>query len=144
MEVGNFQFKAKHVLFKEGQPASSVYKIENGEVLCVKIVRDRLVPVLLAGKGDIIGETAMIAGGKYNYSAITLQFTQTEPISQSKFQEEFRKSPAWMGKLIAIMASRFQHTANLMAENRVIHPSIFDESKFTPAFEIELKKLLGI
>lgn len=142
MEVGVFSFAAKTVLFKEGTPAEKLYRITSGEVLCVKLVKDRLIPVMLAKKGDCIGESALVNGGKYSYSAITLGFTETDPVSSDVYQKEFKASPTWMGKLLRTMALRFDHTASLVAENRIIHPSVFDESQFTAAFENELKKLI--
>jgi hypothetical protein len=41
------------------------------------------------------------------------------------------------------MIARFQNTANLIAENRVIGPMILSEEQFTPAIEVEFKKLLS-
>lgn len=142
MEVGVFSFAAKVVLFKEGEPAEKLYKLSQGEVLCVKLVKDRLIPIMVAKKGDCIGESALVSGGKYQYSAITLTFTETDPVSSSTYKKEFGKCPNWMERLLKIMSQRFGHTAALVAENRIIHPSVIDESQFSPTFENELKKLL--
>jgi CRP/FNR family transcriptional regulator, dissimilatory nitrate respiration regulator len=140
MEVGNFSYKAKDVIFKEGQSAGKVYEILNGEVLCLRWNKDRLIPIMIARKGDRLGEGTFIKNGKYNYSAVTLSFTETNPVSIQSFKNEFTKSPTWMPTLLEIMASRFHHTMDLLAENRI---GILSEEEFPPALEIELKKLLG-
>lgn len=140
MEVGNFSFKAKDVIFKEGQSAGKVFEIISGEVLCLKWSNDRLIPIMIARKGDRLGEATFIKNGKYNYSAVTLSFTETNPVSIQNYKAEFSKTPDWMPALLGIMASRFHHTMDLLAENRV---GILNESEFPPALEIELKKLLG-
>lgn len=139
MEVGNFNYKAKEVIFKEGQSAGTVYQVENGEVLCVKWNKDRLIPIMIARKGDRLGSATFIKNGKYNYSAIALSFTATNPISIQTYKSEFTKTPSWMPELLGVMASRLHHTMDLLAENRV---GILSEEEFPPSLEIELKKLL--
>lgn len=140
MEVGNFSYKAKDVIFKEGQSAGKVYEITSGEVLCLKWNKDRLIPIMIARKGDRLGEATFIKNGKYNYSAISLSYTETNPVSIQSYKAEFAKNPEWMPALLGIMASRFHHTMDLLAENRI---GILSEQEFPPALEIELKKLLG-
>ncbi len=140
MEVGNFNYKAKDVIFKEGQSAGKVYEISSGEVLCLKWNKDRLVPIMIARKGDRLGEATFIRNGKYNYSAVALSYTETNPISIQTYKAEFSKSPEWMPALLGIMASRLHHTMDLLTENRI---GILSEQEFPPALEIELKKLLG-
>lgn len=140
MEVGNFSYKAKSVLFKEGESAGKVYEILSGEVLCLKWNKDRLIPVMIARKGDRLGEATFIKNGKFNYSAVTLSFTETNPVSIQTYKNEFAKHPSWMPALLGIMASRVHHTMDLLAENRV---GILSEEEFPPTLEIELKKLLA-
>ena len=137
-------YKEKQVLFKEGQPAQNSFKIITGEVLCLKFTNGRLVPVILATKGHVIGENALIHGAKYDYSAIALENSEIQLTSSENYWNEFKTSPQWMPNLINTMLSRLNNTATLLAENRVIHSSIYDEQNFTSAVEIEYKKLLGL
>lgn len=143
MEIGHYHFKAKHVLFKEGQQARSAHKILTGKVLCLKFTNGRLVPLMMAKKGDVIGEEALIAGGKYSYSAIVLEYSEIHPTSGEQFNKEFKDAPPWMAKLISTMLSRLHNTAGLLADNRIIHPSVFNDQDFGPSLEIEYKRLLG-
>ncbi len=117
-------FAPKTLLFREGDDATNLMIIKSGEVVCLKSSKERLIPVFLAKGQDIIGESAMLSGAPYTYSAIAL-------------------SPEWITDLTTTMVSRFQSTASLVAENRVLHPSILSEEEFTPSLEIEYKKILS-
>lgn len=136
-------FPVKSVIFKEGALASKLYIIKQGEVLCLKSSRDRLIPVFLAKTGDIIGESAMIENLPYTYSAISLGDTEVMEIPSENFQMVFNQGPEWLVDLTTTMISRFQNTSALIAENRMVHPSIIEEDRFPSQTEIEFKKLLS-
>jgi CRP-like cAMP-binding protein len=142
MLQGKFSLDHKKLIFKEGENASKLYMIKSGEVICLKQSKDRLVPIFTARENDIIGENAMVAGSLYSYSAITNSFVELIEIPASHFTTVFREAPEWLVELTTTMIGRFQHTASLIAENRIIHSSLVEEDKFTSAFEVECKKLL--
>jgi CRP-like cAMP-binding protein len=135
-------FNLRTLIFKEGGKANKLYVVKSGEVLCLKSSKDRLIPVFLAKEGDIIGESAMIQDLSYTYSAIAMSETELVEVSASSFKQVFSESPEWLIDLTTTMISRFQNTSNLIAENRMVHPSIISEEQFTPQIEIEFKKLL--
>lgn len=136
-------FANRTVVFKEGAKANKLYLVKRGEVLCLKASKDRLIPVFMAKEGDIIGESAMIDDLIYTYSAISLSSSELIEIGSSSFKDVFDKGPSWIIELMTTMISRFQNTSNLIAENRMVHPSIISEAKFTSQIEIEFKKLLN-
>lgn len=138
LNVGN-----RAVVFKEGAKATKLFLVKHGEVLCLKSSKDRLIPVFLAKAGDIIGESAMIEDLIYTYSAISLGQTQLVEIPHASFKDVFDSAPDWIIELMTTMISRFQNTSSLIAENRIVHPSIISESSFTSQVEIEFKKLLA-
>lgn len=138
-----FQLSEKKLLFKEGDPVTKLYLVKSGEVLCLKQSKDRLIPVFRARDNDIVGENAMIAGSVYSYSAITNSMVELVEIPTTNFSQILKESPRWLMDLTATMIERFQHTANLIAENRVIHAKIIDEDNFTSAQEVEFKKILS-
>jgi CRP-like cAMP-binding protein len=136
-------FQPRTVIFKEGAKANKLYIIKEGEVLCLKSSKDRLIPVFNAKEGDIIGESAMIQDLVYTYSAISMGNTQLVEVSSFSFKQVFSKAPQWIIDLTTTMISRFQNTSALIAENRMIHPSIIEEERFSSQVEIEFKKLLS-
>lgn len=137
----NFAFR--EVVFKEGAKANKLFLVKSGEVLCLKASTDRLIPVFLAKAGDIIGESAMIENMEYTYSAITLSESQLVEVPAMSFKKVLDSAPDWLIELTTTMITRFQNTANLIAENRMIHSSIISEEMFTPSLELEFKKLLN-
>jgi CRP-like cAMP-binding protein len=140
MEKVNFGNRA--VVFKEGSKAGKLFIVKSGEVLCLKSSKDRLIPVFLAKEGDIIGESAMIQDLLYTYSAISLGQTELMEVSAFSFKQVLGKAPEWLLDLTTTMISRFQNTSSLIAENRMVHPSIIGEDQFSSQIEIEFKKLL--
>ncbi|HXH73399.1 MAG TPA: cyclic nucleotide-binding domain-containing protein [Bacteriovoracaceae bacterium] len=131
------------IIFKEGADATKLYMVKRGEVLCLKSSKDRIIPVFLAQEGDIVGESAMIEGLPYTYSAITLSNAELVEIPAFNFKRVFMEAPAWLVDLTTTMIHRFQSTANLIAENRVISPLILTEDQFSTKLEVEFKKLLA-
>ncbi len=143
MLQGKFPLDNKKLIFKEGETATKLYMVKSGEVICLKQSKDRLVPIFTAKENDIIGENAMVSGSNYSYSAVTNSMVELIEIPASHFSTVFREAPEWLVELTTTMLNRFQHTANLIAENRIIHPSLVQEDKFTSEFEIECKKMLS-
>lgn len=141
MEKVNFGTRA--VIFKEGAKSNKLYVVKSGEVLCLKFSKDRLIPVFLAKEGDIIGESAMIQDLVYTYSAVSLGNIELLEVNSFSFKQVLSKSPDWLLDLTTTMIARFQNTSSLIAENRMVHPSIIPEEQFTSQLEIDLKKLLS-
>lgn len=131
------------VIFREGELAQSLYIVKRGQVICVKRSKDRLIPIFRAEAGDIIGENAILNTSPYGYSAVSLTGVELMQIPSSNFKEILQKSPAWLMDLTATMVQRFENTANLVAENRVFHPSILSEEEFPSSLEIQMKKMLS-
>jgi CRP-like cAMP-binding protein len=131
------------LLFREGAPADQLYIVKKGRVLCLKSNRDRLTPVFRAEAEDLVGESAIIEGEKYGYSAVTLEDCELLQVPADSFRQVLKTTPEWLRNLTLTMLGRFQTTAELIAENRVQHPAIVDEGEFTPELEVELKKLIS-
>ena len=136
-------FQPNSVLFREGDDANNLMIIKSGEVLCLKASKERLLPVFLAKAEDIIGESAMLEGAPYTYSAIALSNVEVVTIPNSDFRQALGVAPQWLMDLTITMVARFQSTAGLVAENRVLHPSILSEDQFPASLEIEYKRLLS-
>jgi CRP-like cAMP-binding protein len=133
----------KTVIFREGEEASKLYLIKSGEVLCLKASKERLIPVFAAKNQDIIGESAMLSGAPYTYSAIALETVELIMIPNRDFRQVLDVAPQWLVDLTLTMVSRFQSTSGLVAENRILHASILGEEEFPPSLEIEYRKLLS-
>jgi CRP-like cAMP-binding protein len=139
----SLNLKNHTVIFKEGAKANKLFIVKTGEILCLKSSKDRLIPVFLAKEGDIIGESAMMENFEYTYSAISISSSELMEITSFSFKQVFSQSPNWILDLTSTMISRLNNTSSLIAENRMIHPSVIEEADFTPQKENEFKKLLS-
>lgn len=134
---------ADGVVFREGDAANKLYLIKRGQVLCLQSSNDRLIPVFLAKENDIIGESAMVQQLVYTYSAISISEVELIEVSTDNFKQVLELAPDWLTNLTTTMIARFQNTAKLIAENRVISPLIISEERFSSKREIEFKRLLN-
>ncbi len=134
--------KAKELIFREGEEATRLYLVESGEVMCLKASKDRLMPIFIARAGDIVGENAMLDGSTYSYAAIANQYSTVIPILSCNLKQVLDQGPMWLRELASVMISRFHNTANLIAENRVVHSSIVAEEDFPSSLEVEFKKII--
>lgn len=139
----DIKLSSRSIIFKEGAPATKLFLVRSGEVLCLKSSKDRLIPVFLAKRGDIIGESAIHNDSTYGYSAISLSYLELVEVPSKSFKEVLDTAPEWLVDLTKTMVSRFQNTANLIAENRLIHSSIISEEQFSSMIEVDFKKLLS-
>ena len=131
------------VLFKEGESAKALYIIKRGTVICLKRSKDRLIPVFRAEAGDVVGENAILGNNPYGYSAVTITTAELVEITTSNFKEILKNSPDWLVGLTATMVQRFENTAHLVAENRVMNDAIMSEEEFTSSVENQFKKMLS-
>lgn len=136
-------FNKQTVIFKEGAAAEGLFLIKEGTVLCLKSSKDRLIPVFLAKEGDIVGESAIVNELEYTYSTIAYTDVKLIKIPATSLQEAFDKAPDWLIELTTTMIARFQNTSTLIAENRLIHPSILSEEEFSSELEVKFKNLLS-
>jgi CRP-like cAMP-binding protein len=136
-------FAEKTIIFKEGTEASNLYVVTAGEVICLKASKDRLIPIFVAKSGDIIGESAMIEGVLYTFSAVALTNVQVLQIPSYNFKRIFSESPKWLIELTLSMIQRYQDTSQLLAENKVTSSPFQQNADFTPEMEVEFKKILN-
>ena len=138
----SYQLGIHKLIFKEGTEAEFIYVVEQGEVICLKLVKDRLLPVHVARRGDIIGESAIIENTPYTYTAITRSNVVLVKIPKSKFKEVLSFAPKWLTDLTKTLIQRFNTTSELIVGNKVLHPLIVPEEDYSSREEIEYKKLL--
>lgn len=142
MSDATISIPLNQVIFKEGAPASALYLIKRGKVICLKSFQDRLIPVHVAETGDLLGESAMIDGLVYTYSAISESPVELISIPTKDFQEVLKVAPGWLNDLTLTLVERFQKTASLIAQNRILSPKIMSEEEYPSSLEIQYKKLL--
>jgi CRP-like cAMP-binding protein len=135
--------ESRELIYKEGDSARNLFLITHGEVLILRFSKERLIPVYIAKEGDVIGENAMLEGSIYQNSAISLSRVELIEMPSVSFKQVFLDSPNWLKDLTVSMVNRYQMTASLIADNKVLYPDIVSEDQYTPQLESEFKKLIN-
>ncbi len=137
-------FEAGDVLFEQGDPAESLYMIENGE-LEVRAVGEQVgeeVVLAVLGSGTVVGEMAILEGTNPRSATVeVLSDTQAFVLSRKSFNKlrEARRPVAYklILNLAHIMGDRRRQTDKRVAE-------VFDDpATHIDAFESQVHEMLG-
>jgi CRP/FNR family transcriptional regulator, cyclic AMP receptor protein len=94
------------LFFMEGQPASGVFLLRSGKVKeSIASNKGKTAIVRVAGPGDILGLSAVLAGDIYQSSAETLQPTHADFMRKAPFLRLLNTS-AELAKMVATQLSR--------------------------------------
>ena len=108
-------FDEGDVIFHEGDPGSSMFIIQTGEVEVSAIKNKQKVVYANLGKGAIFGEMALIDGHPRSATVVAMRPTQCIEMSRMLFQKNLEGLPGWMASFFQIMAERLRD-ANKHAE----------------------------
>ena len=86
-------FKARSLIFQEGQPGDAAYLVRTGSVSIVKKTAQGFVPLATIGKNSLFGEMALIDGGNRMASAVAAEDTICSMISLEALQEKLASVP---------------------------------------------------
>lgn len=78
-------FQAEEVIFRQGDPSECAYLIEAGEVEIFQGESGSPVRIAMLGKGDIVGEMALIDERPRSLSARAVGATSLSPVSREQF-----------------------------------------------------------
>lgn len=111
-------YPAEAVLFLERQKARGVYIVCEGEVkLFFDSSEGRTLGLRIAEAGDMLGLFALMSGGPYEVTAVTLRPSQIAFVLTADFQEFLRKHPAsyqWLaGQMSAEYRAACEQTRNI-------------------------------
>jgi CRP-like cAMP-binding protein len=88
------RFDAGDVIFREGELGAEAYLIEEGRVRLIKKVRSVERSLMVLKQGDLIGESALLAGGVRSSTAIALSPTLALALDQATLQNLLDRHPA--------------------------------------------------
>lgn len=117
--VGEENFKAGQVIFKEGSSADRLFIIKNGEVDIRKVIakedgRYKLIAVL--DKGEFFGEMAIFLDQPRSAEAVAKTDATLLTISKKDFSDLFNSSPAAAFKIMefftSVIMDRLRNTTN--------------------------------
>lgn len=130
------------ILFKEGDAPNKIYLVKDGSVLCLKRSKDRLIPILVAGAQQIVGEEAVLSKQPYGYTAVVRESSEIVEVDANTIVDTLDKAPYWLGALMATLGERMIGTTQAIAEHRIVAAELAGEAEYTPQEENRLKKLI--
>jgi CRP-like cAMP-binding protein len=101
------EFRAGDVLFMEGDTGEHMYVIQSGSVQVSKRIGDEERPLATLGRGEFLGEMAILNGKPRNASAIVLEDgTKCLVIDAKTLESMIAKSPEIALRLVKKLAKR--------------------------------------
>jgi len=136
-------FKKDDVIFKEGDLPEHFYIVETGLVRCLKWHDKRLVPIMTAGEGELVGEDCVLSdSNKYFYSAVALEDCSLVVINKMDVFTYLNAQSPWVRNILDNMSEKIQHTTELIAEHRISDESLLKNVEFTQEEEVTFKNKL--
>jgi CRP-like cAMP-binding protein len=113
-------FKAREMIFHEGDPGGSMYVVLSGRVKVSAFSADgREVVLNFAGPGDVLGEITLLDGGPRTASAVPIETTRLFHLARNDVLPILQRSPAAALHIISVLCER------LRATNRMVEDTIF-------------------
>lgn len=106
-------FKPGDVVFKEDEMGDTMYVIIEGEVE----LSIRGHPIRSFGRGEVIGEMALISNKPRVGTVVTKTFSKLAPINKKRFLMLVQQSPQFSLHMLATMADRIRWMDSLIQPN---------------------------
>lgn len=108
-------------LFLEGDPGTEAYIIEDGRIeISKRVGGDETVVVAVVGKGDMIGEMALIDDQPRMATARAMEPTRVIVVPRAAFAQRLEKSDPVVRKLLSIIVKRLRYQTNQNCERATI------------------------
>jgi CRP-like cAMP-binding protein len=108
------EFPAGHLLFREGEPGSEMFVIQSGLVQVLKRVGGENRPLATLGRGDFVGEMALLNGKPRVASALVIEDAQCVVLDGAMLETMVTRSPEIAVRLIKKLASRLDAADQLI------------------------------
>ncbi len=95
-------------LFKQNDDSKDLYIVKSGKVRVYKHEGGVEIDLDVIGAGGIVGEIAIIDGGRRSASVVALEDTEVFLISEEDFAALSSKIPDWFQRIASILAHRLR------------------------------------
>jgi CRP/FNR family transcriptional regulator len=115
--------EAGDTLFRAGEPGTSVYVIQEGEVE-VQIIgpRRRQLILAIAGPGASVGELSLLDEGPRSATVVATRETEALSIPREDLIRLLREDPEYMAAVLRLLASMIRSTNDRLAELAILDP----------------------
>lgn len=101
-------FHAGEVLFREGDPGTEAYLLDEGRVRLTKRVRGAERSLVVLKPGDLLGESALIVGAPRASTAIALSAGSALVLDQATLQDLLAHDAGLASRLVQQLAQRLR------------------------------------
>ncbi|MGB1027581.1 MAG: Crp/Fnr family transcriptional regulator, partial [Rhodospirillaceae bacterium] len=140
MKTARKRFDDKTVLFREGEKGGGAYVILAGRVDLFKEGRSGAVPLASLGKGDLVGEMALIDKGPRSATAVTVGEVVLQGLDREDLLARFARDPEMAMKILAKLSKRLRNTDDRVVSltDRLMETGVaLDDSGATPIADSE-------
>lgn len=104
-------------IFHEGERGDTFHVLEKGRVLIeVSTSRGDVAALSVRGPGEVLGELAIVGGGRRTAKVTALEPTETLALDHAALDEMRREAPGVDRLLLEILASKLQETTDQLME----------------------------
>lgn len=101
-------FKAGDVLFRDGEPATEAFLLQDGRVRLIKRVGAMERSLRVLRPGDLFGESALMRGAPRNSTAVALTDGAALGLDQATFQQVLTTNPAVGARVLQQLIRRLR------------------------------------
>ncbi len=118
------EYRAGDVLFMEGETGEEMFVIQSGSVQVSKRIGDEERPLATLGRGELLGEMAILNHKPRTASAVVLEDTTCLVIDGKTLETMIQKNPEIAMRLVKTLAKRLEaavedgDAAKVAAEHR--------------------------
>jgi len=143
-EYKTIQVSQGDVLLREGAVVSSLYIVKSGEIACVTLNHDRVVPVYTVSEAGVIGEDGVFSDNRPStYSAVALTNATVVEISKQDIMKFINASSDWVKNILFDISEKVAKTTEIISEHRIIDDRFNGGKSFTNEEEVMIKKSLS-
>jgi CRP-like cAMP-binding protein len=102
------QFSTGDVLFRDGDPATEAYLLQEGRIRLIKRVGAVERSLRVLKPGDLFGESALVKGTPRNSTAVALSNGSALALDQATFQQVLGSNPAVGARVLAQLVRRLR------------------------------------
>jgi len=111
------QYDARQTLFLEGDKAQGLYVVVSGRVKVYKTSpKGREQTLMIMGRGEPVGEVAVLSGESYPASAETLEPTEALYVPRQAFLDMVSREPEVAMRLLSALSARLRSFASLIED----------------------------
>ncbi len=110
-------YHKRSTIFRQGDPGSSLYIIESGEVrISVTSENGKELVIALLGPGDFFGDLALLDGEPHSADAVARQVCSLLLLHRTDFQRYLAPRPEIAHHLLGVLSRRLRRNTQMLQE----------------------------